>query len=193
MFSVVKTEIMQTDQEILNWLLDGDPSIRWQVQRDLLGEPPQVYEAEQERVAETGWGAQLLALQEPDGRWGGGLYSPKWISTTYTLLALRALGLPAANPQAQEGCRLLLENGLFPDGGINFSSHAKYSETCITGMVLSILAHFRYHDPRVHDLVEHLLRQQMADGGWNCRSYRGDTHSSFHTTLLALEGLHTYQ
>jgi hypothetical protein len=184
---------MQTDSKILSWLLEGDHSIRWQVQRDLLDEPPQVYEAERERIAETGWGAQLLALQEPDGRWGGGLYSPKWISTTYSLLALRILGLPAANHQAQIGCRLLLEHGLFPDGGINYFSHAKHSETCITGMVLSILAHFRYPDPRVHNLVEHLLRQQMVDGGWNCRSYRGDTHSSFHTTLSVLEGLLAYE
>ncbi len=184
---------MHIDNEILTWLLDGDPSIRWQVQRDLLDEPPQVYGAERERVAETGWGAQLLALQEPDGRWGGGLYSPKWISTTYTMLALRMLGLPADNPQARAGCKLLLERGLFPDGGINYSSHAKHSETCITGMVLSILTHFRYPDPRVNDLVEHLLRQQMVDGGWNCRSYRGDTHSSFHTTLSVLEGLFVYQ
>ncbi len=84
---------MHIDNEILTWLLDGEPPIRWQVQRDLLDEPPQVYEDERERVAETGWRAQLLALQEPDGRWGGGLYSPKWISTTYTMLALRMLGL----------------------------------------------------------------------------------------------------
>ena len=161
--------------------------------RDLLDEPPQVYEAERQRVAKEGWGRQLLALQEPDGKWGGGLYSPKWISTTYTLLALRMLGLPADNPQALTGCKLLLEHGLFPDGGINFSSHAKHSETCITGMVLSILAHFHYPDPRLDGIATHLLEQQMADGGWNCRSYNGDTHSSFNTTLLVLEGLHIYE
>lgn len=183
---------MQVNPEILNWLLDGDPAIRWQVQRDLLDEPLRVYEAEQQRVAKEGWGARLLALQDDDGRWGGGLYSPKWTSTTYTLLALRMLGLPAGNPQARAGCRLLLEQGLFPDGGINFSHYAKHSETCITGMVLSILAHFQYPDPRLKTIAEHLLGQQMADGGWNCRSYDGDTHSSFNTTLLVLEGLHAY-
>lgn len=184
---------MQIDSEALRWLLDSDPAIRWQAQRDLLYKPPLVYEAERDRVAEEGWGAQFLARQDPDGTWGDGLYSPKWISTTYTLLTLRFLGLPAANPQAQEGCRLLLDKGLFPDGGINYSRHAKYSETCITGMVLSILAHFHFPDQRLHQLVEHLLRQQMADGGWNCRSYMGDTHSSFHTTISVLEGLFAYE
>lgn len=184
---------MQIDDSLLGWLLEGDPAVRWQVQRDLLDESPRVYEAERQRVAHEGWGARLLALQDPDGRWGGGLYGPKWISTTYTLLALRMLGLPADNPQAQAGCKLLLEQGLFPDGGINFSRHARYSETCITGMVLSILAHFHYPDPRLKTIASHLLGQQMADGGWNCESYKGATHSSFNTTLLVLEGLHLYE
>ena len=184
---------MQIDPEILNWLLEGDPAIRWQVQRDLLDELPQVYKAERQRVSSQGWGRRLLALQDPDGRWGGGLYSPKWVSTTYTLLALRMLGLPSGNPQALAGCRLLLEGGFFRDGGINFSPNWKHSETCITGMVLSILAHFQYPDERLKIIAEHLLGQQMADGGWNCRSYQGDTHSSFNTTLLVLEGLHAYE
>jgi hypothetical protein len=99
---------------------------------------------------------------------------------------------PGSETQALKGCALLLEGGSFPDGGINFSSHARHSETCITGMVLSILAHFRFPDPRLHAIAEHLLGQQMPDGGWNCRSYNGDTHSSFKTTILALEGLREY-
>lgn len=183
---------MQIEPEILDWLMQGDPAVRWQVQRDLLDSSPQVYVAEQERVATEGWGVQFLERQDPEGTWGGGLYSPKWISTTYTLLALRWLGLPAGNPQAQRGCRLLLEHGFLSDGGINYSPNAKHSETCITGIVLSILAHFCSPDPRLLDLMDHLMHQQMADGGWNCRSYQGDTHSSFNTTLLALEGLHAY-
>lgn len=180
--------------QILFWLLQGDPSIRWQVQRDLLDAPAEAYEAERCLVASQGWGARLLEKQDPGGTWGGGLYSPKWISTTYTLLTLRFLGLPADNEQAQQGCKQLLEGGFYRDGGINYSKGSyKYSETCITGMVLSILAHFHYPDPRLERLAEHLLRQQMPDGGWNCESYKGATHSSFHTTLSALEGLRLYE
>lgn len=179
--------------ELINWLLQGDPSIRWQVQRDLLEAPPQVYTAERRRAADEGWGRRLLAEQDPGGTWGGGLYSPKWISTTYTLHTLRFLGLPAENEQARLGCRQLLEQGFYLDGGINFFAYArKYSETCITGMVLAMLAHFHYPDARLGRIAEHLLEQQMADGGWNCESYRGATHSSFHTTLSVLEGLHQY-
>ncbi|MCK4597015.1 hypothetical protein KAU04_03215 [bacterium] len=109
------------------------------------------------------------------------------------MLLLRRLGLPAGHPQAMKVCALLLEKGLYGDGGINFSSTYKYSETCITGMVLSILGYFRFPDERVNRLLEHLLNQQMLDGGWNCESYRGATHSSFHTTISALEGLREYQ
>ena len=86
--------------ETIDWLLKGDPSIRWQVMRDLLEEPPRVYEKERARTKIEGWGSRLLCRQEADGKWGGGVYSPKWISTTYTLLLLRQLGLPQDLPQA---------------------------------------------------------------------------------------------
>ena len=182
------------DNPTLEWLLEGDPAIRWQAKRDLLGEGGVAVEAERRAVAIKGWGAGLLSRQDPGGTWGGGLYSPKWISTTYTLLLLRRLGLPADNDQARRGCRLLLEAGLYTDGGINYSQkRAKHSETCITGLVLSILAYFRFQDERLHRLVDHLIEQQMGDAGWNCQSYHGAVHSSFHTTISALEGLREFE
>ncbi|MGB2963411.1 MAG: hypothetical protein WBB69_05445 [Anaerolineales bacterium] len=185
---------MKIQQHTLDWLLSGDPSVQWQVMRDLLGEKPEIYHIERSKIAKNGWGKELLLKQDPTGTWGKGLYSPKWISTTYSMLTLRRLGLAPDNPAAQIGCKQLLEGGFYePDGGINFSASYKYSETCITGMVLSILAYFIYPDSRVHRLKDHLLTQQMPDGGWNCRSYLGDTHSSFHTTIAALEGLLIYQ
>jgi hypothetical protein len=185
---------MEYDQSVIQWLLEGDPAVRWQVQRDLLDEPEKSYGANRERVATEGWGARFLALQDPLGTWGGGLYGPKWVSTTYTLLTLRQLGLPPDNTAARVGCELLLEGGFQPDGGIHYArSKISHSETCITGMVLSLLAYFCYPDARVDTLVEHLLDQQMGDDGWNCRSYRGDTHASFHTTILVLEGLWEYE
>jgi len=177
----------------IQWLLQGDPSIRWQVMRDLLDNKTNAVKNERELIAKTGWGAKLLGFQEPSGLWGGGLYSPKWISTTYTLLLLRRLGLSAQNEKAQKGCILLLNKGCYHDGGINFWPSYKYSETCVTGMILSILCHFRLSDTRIHNLVQHLLKQQMKDGGWNCRSYTGATHSSLHTTICVLEGLHEYE
>jgi hypothetical protein len=185
---------MEIHVHTLDWLMAGDPSVRWQVLRDLLDEKPAVFQIEREKIAHHGWGKELLARQGPEGTWGGGLYSPKWISTTYTLLTLRRLGLAPDNNAAQIGCKHLLEGGFYePDGGINFSASYKYSETCVTGMVLSILSYFRFPDDRVHRLKDHLLIQQLPDGGWNCRSYKGDTHSSFHTTIAALEGLWIYQ
>lgn len=182
------------DESILNWLMEGDPAIRWQVLRDLIGADVRDIEAERQKVAVSGWGTQLLALQEPSGRWGGGIYSPKWISTHYTLFTLRQLGLPPDDPQAKKACQLLLESGFYKDGGINyFQKSYKYSETCITGMLLNMLAYFHFKDERLEHIVAHLIRQQMEDGGWNCESYRGASHSSFHTTMSVLEGLEAYQ
>lgn len=184
---------MPQQNSVTEWLLEGDPAIRWQTQRDLLGADELVVEAERRQVATTGWGAKLLSYQDPSGLWAGGLYSPKWTSTTYTMLLLRRLGLEPDHPQAERACRLLLDKGFYADGGINYFRSFKHSETCVTGMVLSILAYFNYQDERAAGLVEHLLGQQMADGGWNCQSYQGATHSSFHTTISVLEGLREYE
>jgi hypothetical protein len=183
---------------VIPWLLDGDPSIRWQTLRDLVGAPESAIERERKSVARDGWGARLLARQDPGGTWAGGksseggLYSPKWISTTYTMLLLRDFGLPAANRQARKACSLLLDGGLQRDGGINYGWRGR-SETCITGMILSILSHFEYDDDRLDTIAGHLLEQQMPDGGWNCRRDRGATHASMHTTISALEGLRLYE
>lgn len=180
--------------EIISWLLEGDPSIRWQVQRDLLNSSPTKVEAERRKIAKEGWGAKLLALQDADGTWGGGIYGPKWTSTTYTMLTLRLLGLQTNHPQTKRACKIFLDEGKYTDGGINFFSYSwKYSETCVTGMILALLAYFRYPDEYIHSIASYLVHQQMPDGGWNCESYKGATHSSFHTTISVLEGLYEYQ
>jgi len=177
----------------IQWLMDGDPSIRWQTMRDLLDEKPSVYEAERRRVSTEGWGARLLACQSADGIWGGGIYSPKWISTNYTLLLLRHLGLSPENPQARRACEHFLFRGFEKDGGINLFKSLHYSEICINGMILTLLSYFHFPDKRVHDVLEFLLKEQMTDGGWNCQHIHGATHASFHTTISVLEGLAEYK
>jgi len=190
---------------VMQWLLDGDPAIRWQVLRDLVGAAEGSVKRERQRVGREGWGARLLARQDREGTWAsrqmtraggrsgdGGLYSPKWTSTTYTMLLLRDFGLPATNRQARRACTLLLDGGLQRDGGINYGWGGR-GETCITGMVLSILSHFAVDDDRLDTIADHMIEQQMPDGGWNCQRPYGATHSSMHTTILALEGLRLYE
>lgn len=177
----------------IDWLLKGDPSIRWQVLRDLLEEPPRVYEKERARIKTEGWGKRLLSRQDADGKWGGGVYSPKWVSTTYTLLLLRQLGLPQDHPPAQKGCKHFLLNGIYRDGGINLFKSVDFSETCINGMILTLLSYFHFPDERIHNVAEFLLKEQMPDGGWNCQRVRGASHASFHTTISVLDGMYEYR
>jgi hypothetical protein len=186
----------------IQWLIDGDPAIRWQALRDLAGAPESIVERERKKITRDGWGARLLAKQDAAGIWAGGaspnagLYTPKWTSTTYTLLLLRDFGLSPANRQARKACKLLLDRGLRKDGGVDYGRWAEWTgrgETCVTGMVLSILSYFNFEDSRLDLVVDHLLEQQMVDGGWNCRRSSGATHSSVHTTISALEGLRHYE
>src|SRR5215831_360807 len=109
---------------------------------------------------------------------------------------LRDFGLPPNNRLARKACAPLLDRGLQRDGGINYGIWAKWtncSETCVTGMVLSILSYFEYDDHRLDTIALHLLEQQMPDGGWNCRRPQGATHASVHKTISVLEGLWSYE
>jgi hypothetical protein len=172
------------DNELVEWLLEGDPSLRWRVHQDLIGSSASTVRAERAKVAMEGWGAKLISLQDPDGRWGGGDYTPKWTSTTYTLLHLAWLGIPPGNSAALAGCERLWE----------WQSRWRVPETCIVSILVRLTVAHGYHAERLDELVDYLLGQQLNDGGWNCAA-RGDRgkHSSFHTSIQALEALHAYQ
>jgi hypothetical protein len=179
----------------VEWLLDSDPSIRWQVLRDLTGEAEDVVAAERARVASEGWGARLLALQAPDGQWGGGAYRPNWTSTYFTLLLLRELGLDPASEGARRAAGRVRDNvtwqGMLPEDAAWHGRpfFAGEVEPCINGMVLALGAYF---GEASEELLGRLLGEQLDDGGWNCWA-PPSTRSSFHTTICVLEGLLEYE
>jgi hypothetical protein len=176
--------------DLIVWLMDGDPAIRWQTMRDLQGASFKRWKTEQQRTINERWGAQFLALQQSDGSWGGGIYSPKWISTTYTLLTLCDIGIPRNHLPAKKAAALILDRQL----GSTYQAiqrNVTDCDRCIVGMDLLIAAYFGINDLRIDAIVENLLSEMMKDGAWNCRRLRRPTpqHSSFHTTLNVLEGL----
>lgn len=176
---------------VIEWLLEGDPSITWQVKADLLdGDGART---DRDRIAVEGWGADLLSRQEPDGRWGGGFYSPKWISTTYTLLLLRHYGLEPSSSQSRQAVERLVNSGptwnRVVDGRTDAGFFEYIGETCVTAMNVALACYFKAAGPRTLQAVDFLLDQQMADGGWNCQAVNGSQRSSFHTTISTLEAL----
>ncbi len=179
---------------VINWLMAGDPAIRWQTMRDLLNHPADEWQAEQRRTLAEGWGARLLSHQAADGQWGGGLYSPKWISTTYTLLALRGIGISRDCEAARRGAELVLDGILGKRLDQKFQLQLARCDRCIVGMILLLAVYFEIDDGRVQAMVENLLAETMPDCAWNCRrDHRPHpTHSSFHTTFNVLEGLREY-
>jgi len=168
----------------VDWLLDSDPSIRWQVMRDLTEAPDAAVAAERALVASEGWGAQLLALQGPDGQWGGGAYFPLWTSTSWTLMLLRDFGLDPGNEEARRAVALVRDNSRWEHDGEPFFSGEV--EPCINGMAVAIGSYFGQD---VQGVIDRLLGEQMSDGGWNCEAENGSTRGSFHTTIDVLEGL----
>jgi hypothetical protein len=182
---------MNSTNTVYQWLMDGDPAIRWQTLRDLQDVPRKRWEAEQRRTLNEGWGKQLLDLQSKDGSWGGGIYSPKWISTTYTLLMLRAIGIPRDYLPAQKAAALIIDKQLGTTCDNSFLRNIASCDRCIIGFDLTLAAYFKLRGKRVDALVQNLLSEMMPDGAWNCRrnSRPRPHHSSFHTTLNVLEGL----
>lgn len=173
------------DEDLREWLQEGDPSVVWQVERDLLDLPVSVWAASQQLVAEEGWGARLLAQRSPDGKWASGLYGPKWKSTTYSLLQLWRMGLPRDHPEAVASTELLLDKPVWQFGSGR--------DECVAGFGLALSSWFTVDDERREGLVSSILENQLGDGGWNCRHPRtGSTHSSFHTTINVVEGLREY-
>jgi hypothetical protein len=187
--------------DVVDWLLDpgrSDPSLRWQVMRDLLDAPASVWGPERARVATTGWGAQLLAAQDADGQWAGGAVFPgdfdwdadwqqqgqPWTATLPTLWQLRELGVDPTDERMQRTaelvgahCRFEHDDEPFWEGEV---------EPCINGRVVGLGA---WLGVDVDPLVARLAAERLADGGWNCEAERGSVRSSFDTTINVVEGL----
>jgi hypothetical protein len=179
-----------SDARVIDWLLAGDPAIRWQVMRDLTREPDDVVARERSRVATEGWGARLLALQAADGHWGGASFVPHaWISTKDTLQLLRDLGIDPASERVRNAIALVRDRCTWgPEWG-DAPFFEGEVEPCINGRVLAIGAYFGEASDR---LLDRLLGDQLPDGGWNCYAPPG-THSSFHSTICVLEGFLEYE
>jgi len=177
----------------IKWLLQGDPSIRYQTLRDLIKAKAGDIRKERQKILNEGWGKLFIDLQEENGTWSNALYSPKWTSTFYTLLLLKRFGA-LNNKHTEKACRILLEKGFYiKDGGINYWKTWKQGECCVTGMLLSMLCYFHIKDDRIYRMVEYLISEQMPDFGWNCERSKGAKHSSFHTTISVLEGLFEFE
>src|SRR5262249_22399592 len=180
---------------ILEWLLDSDPALRWQVLRDLTDAPPEEVAAERARVAVEGWGAQLLALRDDDGQWAGGACFPTdfrgdfsngqpWTSTFPTLTLLRDLGIDPDAAQVRDAVALVQDNCRGEPAGQRL--FAGEVEPCINGRTVALGA---YYGVDVDGVVDRLVGEQLADGGWNCEAENGSVRSSVNTTICVLEGL----
>lgn len=191
-----KRQAQKPQQSVIEWLLDTDPSIRWQVMHDLTDIPAEQVAAERALVATEGWGAGLLALQGADGSWGGAAFNQGLDSTMHVLSLLREMGLDPASDEARHALGLVRNSvtwrGWDWDGtwrGLDFAGTPFFVgevEPCINGQVAASGAYFGQDVQRI---IDRLLSEQLPDGGWNCEAPNGSTRSSFNTTICVLEAL----
>lgn len=192
---------MAIDPTVLDWLLSGDPALRWQVERDLIGAPPEVWEATRSRVATEGFGAELLAHQDADGQWAGGAFFPAgffgsaeseapgqpWVATTWVLKDLREWGVDASVLAGT--AQLLAANSRWEYEDLPYWGGEV--DVCINSYTLASGA---WLGVDVSPLADWFVTHRLVDGGWNCEAEEGDSvRSSFHSTLNAVRGLLTYE
>ncbi|MGA6161056.1 squalene cyclase [Amycolatopsis magusensis] len=181
--------------DLVTWLRDSDPALRWQVERDPAGEPPGVWEATRAKVATEGFGARLLAHQDPDGQWAGGAYFPRgfdpadeegqpWTATTWSLNALREWGLDAAVLRERRTVELLAENCRWEYDDLPYWGGEV--DCCINAWTL---ANGVWLGAEVSGIADWFAEHQLPDGGWNCFWVDGAKRSSVHSTLNSLKGL----
>lgn len=186
---------------VINWLLDSDPTIRWQVMRDLLDTPESEWRAERAKVEAEGWGARLLSHEDEDGQWAGGAFLPSgfefrewqevgqpWTATTFSLSQLREFGLDPSSDRAKRAVQLIGVNSRWDHAGEPYWEGE--AEECINGRTLADGAYFGVD---VSSIAGELAGQRLDDGGWNCERTNGSVRSSFATTINVLEGLLEYE
>jgi hypothetical protein len=187
--------------QTIDWLLDSDPSIRWQVMRDLLGAPESQWQAERARVETAGWGARLLGCEDEDGQWAGGAFVPRdfdwqewedvgqpWTATSYALTQLREFGFDPASDRARRAVELIGASSRWDHAGQPFWEGEV--EECINGRTLADGAYFGVD---VSSIAARLAGERLDDGGWNCERENGSVRSSFASTINVLEGLLEYE
>jgi len=196
-FLMMAVEVVPVD-----WLLDADPALRWQVERDLTDAPREAWGTTRVRVATEGFGARLLALQDTDGQWAGGAFFPSdfdfhgpeaaegagqpWTATTWALNSLREWGLDVDDLAGT--AELLAANSQWEYNNLPYWDGEV--DCCINAYTL---ANGAWLGTNVTGIAQWFLDHQMADGGWNCGWVNGSTRSSFHSTLNVLKGLLYYE
>lgn len=192
---------MADSRLVIDWLLNSDPSIRWQVMRDLLDAPESEWTAERAKVETKGWGARLLSCQEKDGQWAGGAFLPAdfdprewqergqpWTATSFSLSQLREFGLDPSSEWAKRAVELIGAHCRWDHAGQPFWQGEV--EECINGRTVADGAYFGVD---VSSIVDRLVGERQVDGGWNCERINGSVCSSFATTINVLEGLLEYE
>jgi len=178
-------------QDVIQWLLRGDPSIVYITKRDILEIESKDDKA---RIGKNGWCAEYIKNQNSDGSWAKGFYQPKWTSTHYTLLELKNLCYKKNDISVQKEIKRIINEESGQDGGINPARTVMESDVCVSGMVLNYASYFKANEQLLKPIVDFILDQNMNDGGYNCNLNRyGATHSSMHSTISVIEGFQSYE
>lgn len=177
---------------VIDWIESSDVSAKYLVSKFLLEKDACKLEELRRNINKAGYGSRLIAYQNPDTYlWGKGVYSPKYISTHYTLLELCQLGASLSEPNIVKAIEILFQEMWKEAGKVKSYRH---QDLCVVAMMLRIGCTANLNDLRINEMIDYILLHQISDGGWNCAWERKPKpkQSSLHTTLSVLEAFNAY-
>jgi hypothetical protein len=177
---------------VIDWILEGDIFIHYLVEKDLMGKSEEDLKHLKKEMLHTGFTKRIIGEMDSDTfLWGGGVYSPKYTSTHYSLLELSEMDVDLSDSIFENSIEILLKEMWINKGQIKRYRH---QDMCVTAMMLRIASQAQIKDKRLQEMVDYILDKQMNDGGWNCAWERKPypKQSSLHTTISVLESFSTY-
>lgn len=173
------------EQELIQWILEGDPAIEYKARKELLYESAEsLAMLQRSLIMKEGYIKRYLERRDQEtALWANGYYLPKWTSTHYTLLELKNLGCPGDHLAFRQSALVLADNIWYNHGLI---LKDRYVDLCVAAMMGSIMCHGKLKDPRIHEIMDYILEHRQDDGGFNC-SWQRSEKSSIHTTLTVLQ------
>ena len=167
--------------KLIDYLMDSDSSIQSLADKHLHNKDIKVKNSQ---IIES----YLSHFDPTTNKFGNGIYSPKWISTFYTLRDLTQFNIDYNNPLFQKVLDTLLYHMWNKDTFIE-------DDICVVAMLVSLCTYGRRDTLIIDDMMDYLIQtHQKEDGGWNCACIRHDTHkSSINTTLSVLEAFKDYR
>jgi hypothetical protein len=183
----------EMDEVVERLLASEEPSVRFKVRVNVLGEDPDSssIRALREEIRKSVRVRTLLQEQQADGTFPCHPYA-KWYGAHWVVAVLADIGYPPGDdwlrPLVEQEYEWLLSTDHTRRHLMTIDGRVRRCGSQEGNALYSILM-LGLADERADELAHRLIAWQWPDGGWNCDKRPEAVNSSFHETILPLRAL----